>query len=407
MESQHRVPAAVATGPPRIAVGGRWRALEEENQTLAAELAAHRCEVSAATSACAAAESIVKGSEEIAAASQKECAEAKIEATELRCEISILRCNLNEASEAAEQSRDYSEQLEKANEILLEELFLSQEDSDVLRKQASALRASGAACEVRVRHEVDAMAVAESSCERLRAELEVMESRLANRGTHVDLLLRDKERLWTQLSRARRQSEGGGGCGGIAGGKDHMTTTKPRELAIDGNTDSSVNPNRELCDSSSGNGRVESEAKGAGVRTASAPSRPSKHTKKQPTAKARLSQPGSGDARIVAGVATPAACKSRTDCKESRTAELERKLWHLQKALEKERTAHEQTRATIQRYPALRFDVEACSEPRDLTVRDDGDTKEHDCVAPVRHVLAIREDCDARLRSRVDRDVAN
>merc|ERR1712003_119902 len=39
----------------------------------------------------------------------------------------------------------------------------------------------------------------------MRSELQALDARYANRGTRIDSLLRDKERLWAQLS--RRASE--------------------------------------------------------------------------------------------------------------------------------------------------------------------------------------------------------
>merc|ERR1712232_360355 len=44
---------------------------------------------------------------------------------------------------------------------------------------------------------------AEAKCEAMSSELQATEARFANRGAHIDALLRDKERLWAQLARTR------------------------------------------------------------------------------------------------------------------------------------------------------------------------------------------------------------
>merc|ERR1712039_759875 len=64
-----------------------------------------------------------------------------------------------------------------------------------------------ASTELRAANEAAGRCRAAAEVERFRAELDAAESRLANRGTHVDLLLREKERLWGQLSRERKRCE--------------------------------------------------------------------------------------------------------------------------------------------------------------------------------------------------------
>merc|ERR1719190_253382 len=73
--------------------------------------------------------------------------------------------------------------------------------------EMSRLRLQAANAEISGAREQSGRCEAEAHGKHLQAELAVVEARLTNRGTHVDLLLREKERLWSQLSRARQAAD--------------------------------------------------------------------------------------------------------------------------------------------------------------------------------------------------------
>lgn len=111
------------------------------------------------------------------------------------------------------------------------------------------------------------------------AELCTLESRYAKQGSHVQLLLRDKERLWSQLSRCRGSES-----------KEQSKQDGPVEVVK-----KAVDPHRNQANR---------------LRKSSISRKTYDQTNTLPS-----------------------------------VTELERKLWHTQKALERERAAHEATKA--------------------------------------------------------------
>merc|ERR1711920_317696 len=147
---------------------------------------------------------------------------------------------------------------------------------------------------------------ARAEVERLRAELDAAESRLANRGTHVDLLLREKERLWGQLSRERKRCE-----------------PKARHPAnsCSSPTSSPAKPSRPM-QAPNGEGLARSASVGNQPRQGKGGGKSLRSNSMQTTQ--------NDHAVSAAGI-----------------AELERRLWHTQRALDKERQSHEETRDAL------------------------------------------------------------
>ena len=246
-----------------IAVGGRWREIEDENAQLRRDLVASQVlrEQQEAD--------LNKASEELEALKSealdlRQQAQEKIEEAQGLCE----------ALESSEKAREQLEKQKLEAACREEELVATQEalclevktlgqSLEEAKDLAKQLRAQLATKEQHLGLEMSLKKKAEAKNEILEVELSTMETRYGKQSTHVQLLLREKERLWSQLSRSREQ--------------------KPCE------------PPKVRCE---------------------APVRPRPKSVRQ-----KKQEPATG---LV--------------------AELERKLWHTQKALERERAAHERTR---------------------------------------------------------------
>lgn len=219
-------------------------------------------------------------------------------ASQLRRALAAEEAALAEALEAGRSAWTRIGELSERGEATSAECATLQSELSRSRAETSRFRGLAASWEVQAAQEHSWWTEAEASSSRLREDLAAAESRLANRGTHVELLLREKERLWSQLSTARRQPASGG-----EGGRARPCSPQVAQ----GSSDQA----------------------------------------------ARASRPASAGAG--AGTASGSAATRPAELRRDRFAveDLERQLWHTRRALERERQSHEETREVLLRARAV------------------------------------------------------
>mmetsp|Transcript_89449 Transcript_89449/g.158768 ORF Transcript_89449/g.158768 Transcript_89449/m.158768 type:complete len:293 (-) Transcript_89449:28-906(-) len=267
-----------------VTVGGRWREIELENESLVLQLGRSREEVDVAQAALRCAQDGLASADHLESALRSELAEALQDRDLAQEKWTSSQRACEELAEAAQLSHSWATELGESRDAFSAESYELKRELQVAEAEASRFRALAASSEQRTGLERSSRWKAEARNEHFEAELAVVQGRLANRGTHVDLLLREKERLFVQLAR-RRQGE------------------------------------------------------------AERPMRP----KSAPMVKRGSSQggdvPGSTPSMSTAAGKSD---KGRAVCETGGTlAELERKLWHAQRALERERACHEATRNAL------------------------------------------------------------
>eukprot|EP00931_Biecheleriopsis_adriatica_P109394 TRINITY_DN83657_c0_g1_i1.p1 TRINITY_DN83657_c0_g1~~TRINITY_DN83657_c0_g1_i1.p1 ORF type:complete len:311 (-),score=79.28 TRINITY_DN83657_c0_g1_i1:70-1002(-) len=283
----------MANGAATIFVGGRWRKIEEENEVLQSELAESRRETAVSATALRCAEAGLEAAARTEEKLRAELSAATADATCCGQSLAASRLAFDEVSEAVALANCRAAELAQARSILSEEAAQLHQALDRAQREACGARTALAASEQRISLERSCRGKAESRGEHLEAEVAVGQNRLVAARTHVELLLREKERLWGQLARSRRQGEG------------IETSSASRKASRPCST-------------------------GPPARSAS---------------QASLASPVKKGAPAVA-VPSPKGTASGSPS----AAELERKLWHTQKALERERASHENTRLALMGY---------------------------------------------------------
>lgn len=239
-----------------------------------------------------------------AAAAEEANQSCRQELRDGQSEAAFLRRALEEGAEvnAGLQSRVF--EISSAHDRLFAECAALQRGFRAEEEEASQLQILAARAELRASREEGGRLEAEARRDCLQVELSVAEGRLINRGTHVDLLLRDKERLWGQLARARR-----GTCTNDES-KEPPSTPQKDDVAT---------------------GR---------------PAGASGRVRPRSAAGSACSTPTKGPHRRSPSAS--AGNESKTPApQEERCLELERQLWHTQRALERERAGHEQAREAL------------------------------------------------------------
>jgi len=311
--SPQALPVAL-NGLPRVAFGGRWNTLQEENSVLTAEIRASQEEVSWAGVELEAARRRNREVNDEATTLQSAFYESTLTSSMLTGELATMRCALGDASEAGAAAAQRAAERKYALEALESENMTLRSDIAVAQEAASRSELLAAAAEIRAAQERSGRHEAEACAENLTAKLSASEARLANRATHVDLLLRDKERLWAQLSRARRRSAG------ATVGEAGVSTSRIRQGKLAADRDAVVNSQ-----SPSGTSRLRYHGKPTAVTMG-------QRTVLSASSASREAQKGSA--------APPGG-------HEREVAELQRQLWHMRRALERERVSHEQTREAL------------------------------------------------------------
>lgn len=190
-----------------IAVGGRWREIEDDNSKLRSKLAdlehqflmqknlldhvSQKLEVATSETDALRMENMSK-TDELHSLEASFCAStAEIAEMKATAEVSAsMICHMNSQQDAS------SEKIQSLRQDLEEAL-----------REACQLKVHIASKEQALALESSLKKKAEAKSQLRHAELCTLESRLAKQGTHVQLLLRDKERLWSQLSRCRGTKE--------------------------------------------------------------------------------------------------------------------------------------------------------------------------------------------------------
>jgi len=290
----------------RVSLGGRWQEMEEKNVALRAELQACHGEAVQAELTLAAAESERRAAEKEADASCRRGNECAEQVLQLQSEATFLSRALAEAAEDNARIECCAQEFARSHSTAADECSALRQRSEEAEAEMSSLRRLVSEFEGCASQEQAGRREAETRCDCLQAELSLAEARLTNRGTHVDLLLRDKERLWVQLERARRRGDGKG-------------------------TKNDAMGERTKCESRNG---PSTPVKSREVTTPGAATRRTAHN-------GTGAHPG-GSQKLRSSSVTEVISKQ-----DGRVADLERKIWHLQRALDKERAGHEQTREAL------------------------------------------------------------
>ena len=186
-----------------IAVGGRWREIEDENSQLQHQLAASEARFSA------------QKSELDAVCEKLKLATSELERLEVSnmsktAEMHLLEESLNASTEEIGEMRAAAEVSASTIQLQNSQQQASAAEIEHLRRelegelhQIGQMKSQLASKEQTLALESSLRRKAEARNELFHAEMCTLESRFAKQGTHVQLLLRDKERLWSQLSRTR------------------------------------------------------------------------------------------------------------------------------------------------------------------------------------------------------------
>ena len=186
-----------------IAVGGRWREIEDENAQLRRDLVDSRAQLEQQEAELKASFSELEASRAEAFGLRRQEEESMVEAQRL-CEALESSKKAREEVEAQnlEAARREEELLATKEALCLEVKKLGQ-GLEEANDGAFQLRAQLATKEQLLALETSLKKKAEAKNEMFHVELSTLESRYGKQSTHVQLLLREKERLWSQLSRSR------------------------------------------------------------------------------------------------------------------------------------------------------------------------------------------------------------
>ncbi|CAE7207006.1 unnamed protein product [Symbiodinium necroappetens] len=191
------------SAPVTVAVGGRWQEIEDANHRLSRDLAlaeedavSHKLALAKAEASLRMADSRNSG--------LREALEAKAAEAEAFRESLVLSAQaLAETSAAASIANEEVSQLTSSCSSSAFECQRLRESLEESLAEASRTMTQLAAKQQDLSLESSQKAEMAAKNLHLESELAMLQSRYSNQGTHVQLLLREKERLWTQLSRCR------------------------------------------------------------------------------------------------------------------------------------------------------------------------------------------------------------
>ena len=186
-----------------IAVGGRWREIEDENSDLRSKLAASEALVSMQRSELEDAFEKLRCTASDMDILQRENASKTEEVNALKNSLRASTAEIEEMTASAEVSasmiRDMNSEQDASSENI-ESLRLQLEER---LHELGQFKSQLASKEQALQFESTLKQKAEAKHQLCHAELCTLESRYAKQGSHVQLLMRDKERLWSQLARCR------------------------------------------------------------------------------------------------------------------------------------------------------------------------------------------------------------
>eukprot|EP00435_Cladocopium_sp_Y103_P044250 s1015_g12.t1 len=264
-----------------IAVGGRWREIEDDNSDLRSKLAISEAQISMQRS------ELEDASEKLRCATsemdilQRENASKAEEMNALKDSLRASKAEIAEMTISAEFSASMIGRMNSQQDASSEQIESLRLELQERFHELGQFKSQLASKEQALQLELTLKKKAEAKHQLCHAELCTLESRYAKQGSHVQLLLRDKERLWSQLARCRGSER-----------KEQSKQDEPVEAVK-----KVVDPHRNQAN----------------------------RLRKSSTSRKNYDQ---------------------TNALPSVT-ELERKLWHTQKALERERAVHEATKAAL------------------------------------------------------------
>lgn len=186
-----------------IAVGGRWREIEDENSELRSKLVASEQQLAVHK------DMVVSVSDQLRVATSEmdslrtENTSKADQLLSLKESLRISYAEIAEMKAQAEMSSsiiyDMNSQQDSSSEMI-ESLRGALEEK---LHEASQFKTQLASKEQALALQSSLKKKAEAKNDLFHTELCTLESRIAKQSTHVQLLLRDKERLWSQLSRYR------------------------------------------------------------------------------------------------------------------------------------------------------------------------------------------------------------
>lgn len=186
-----------------IAVGGRWREIEDDNSDLRSKLAASEALVSMQRSELEDAFEKLRCTASDMDILQRENASKTEEVNALKDSLRASTAEIEEMTASAEVSasmiRDMNSEQDASSENI-ESLRLQLEER---LHELGQFKSQLASKEQALQFESTLKQKAEAKHQLCHAELCTLESRYAKQGSHVQLLMRDKERLWSQLARCR------------------------------------------------------------------------------------------------------------------------------------------------------------------------------------------------------------
>ena len=186
-----------------IAVGGRWREIEDENSELRSKLVASEQQLAVHK------DMVVSVSDQLRVATS-EMDSLRTENTSKADQLLSLKESLRISyAEIAEMKA----QVEMSSSIIYDMNSQQDASSEMIESlrgaleeklhEASQFKTQLASKEQALALQSSLKKKAEAKNDLFHTELCTLESRIAKQSTHVQLLLRDKERLWSQLSRYR------------------------------------------------------------------------------------------------------------------------------------------------------------------------------------------------------------
>jgi len=339
--------------PCMIAVGGRWREIEEQNLQLGAALSELGAQAEGDRRALHRAQAELEAEVGAASRGREELHEVRAEARASAQEVAALRRALAYQEEVAARAEALAEERQATIVCLGEACSEAERGRAAEADAANRCRARLAGRTVDLDQETRRSAEAAARSEALACELASTEERLSHRGTHVDRLLREKERLWSQLEQLRASTTTtirSGGCEAA-----HKRPTAPGRQ-----------PRTKTCGDAKARGRLQPRAasaprllrgqqppasagntQGCGQACSSELREPGQAAAASPGGPPRALTSSAAPARAAAAVAAAAACVAASSPPAAVSAttvvDLERKLWQAHRALQRERGLHTQT----------------------------------------------------------------
>lgn len=294
------------TSPPQVLLGGRWKALEDQNAELSDSLkiqcqALHDVEtrLKAALKKQTELEAEVQVALDRRAESERSLSQTRGELSEAQSKLSETNECLREAENDRSSLREQIACLNQVKTDLTSKLLGAETQSEEIQRRLD-LEESRLARECCLREE------AEKRAKMLEQELSAAAATIEGKGKHVEMLLRDKERLWSQLTQLRRSN----------GNKTNTSQVREKSNNSSVACESVKEKKEKAVSCSSGSSHISRARRPGSTGTCG-----------------RVRRAGYNGAGHQDG--------------NSSSGDLERRIWQLERCLACERKNHEQTRALL------------------------------------------------------------